>query len=155
MGTIAGLNALLLMGFTAVLHDRLDPAAYLADAERLRVTSIGGAPALFAALLTRPDITTRDLSSVRAISSGAAPMPVEMIKRLRALAPDAVVSEGYGLTEVTMGATFGPAHRSGTAQGGHGRACRPSTPRCGSCRRGRRRGARRRARRGVHQAARR
>ncbi len=114
MGTIAGLNAPLLTGTTLVLHDRLDPAAYLADAERLRVTSMGGAPALFAALLACPDIGKRDLSSVRGIGSGAAPMPVEMSKRLYALAPDAVISEGYGLTEVTMGATGGPTHRSGT-----------------------------------------
>lgn len=113
MGTIAGLNAPLLTGTTLVLHDRLDPAAYLADAERIRVTSMGGAPALFAALLACPDIGKRDLSSVRGIGSGAAPMPVEMSKRLHALAPDAVISEGYGLTEVTMGATGGPTHRSG------------------------------------------
>jgi long-chain acyl-CoA synthetase len=118
MGTIGGLNVLLLSGFTMRLHDRLDPARYLADAERLRVTSMGGAPALFAALLTCPDITTRDLTSVRVISSGAAPMPVEMINRLRALAPDAVVTEGYGLTEVTMGATAGPGHRSGLRKAG-------------------------------------
>jgi long-chain acyl-CoA synthetase len=118
MGTIAGLNALVLSGFSATLHDRLDPAAYLADAERLRVTSMGGAPALFAALLNCPDIHTRDLTSVRGISSGAAPMPIEMINRLRALAPDATVSEGYGLTEVTMGATSGPAHRSGVRKVG-------------------------------------
>ena len=113
MGIIAGLNVPLLTGTTLVLHDRLDPAAYLADAERLRVTYLGGAPALFAALLACPDIGTRDLSSVRGIGSGAAPMPMEMSKRLRALAPDAVISEGYGLTEVTMGATGGPTHRSG------------------------------------------
>lgn len=118
MGTIAGLNALVLMGYTTVLHDRLDPAAYLADAQRLRITAIGGAPALFAALLACPDIATTDLSSVRAISSGAAPMPVEMIRRLRELAPEAVVSEGYGLTEVTMAATLGPVHRSGTRKAG-------------------------------------
>ncbi|MDQ3790576.1 MAG: AMP-binding protein, partial [Actinomycetota bacterium] len=86
MGTIAGLNALLLLGFTTVLHDRLDPGAYLADAERLRITSIGGAPALFAALLNHPAIETTDLTSVRTISSGAAPMPLEMINRMRALA---------------------------------------------------------------------
>lgn len=118
MGTIAGLNALVLMGFTVVLHDRLDPAAYLADASRLRVTTMGGAPALFAALLHSPAIADADLSSLRVISSGAAPMPVEMINRLRALAPDAVVTEGYGLTEVTMAATLGPAHRSGTRKVG-------------------------------------
>jgi long-chain acyl-CoA synthetase len=118
MGTIAGLNALLLMGFTTVLHDRLDPSAYLADAERLRITSIGGAPALFAALLSHPAIATTDLTSVKTISSGAAPMPLEMINQMRALAPDAVVTEGYGLTEVTMGATLGPVHRSGVRKVG-------------------------------------
>jgi long-chain acyl-CoA synthetase len=118
MGTIAGLNALLLMGFTTVLHDRLDPGAYLADAERLKITSIGGAPALFAALLYHPAIETTDLTTVRTISSGAAPMPLEMINRMRALAPDAVVTEGYGLTEVTMGAVLGPVHRSGVRKVG-------------------------------------
>lgn len=113
MGTIAGLNAPMLTGTTLVLHDRLDPAEYLADARRLQVTSMGGAPALFAALLASPAIATADLSSVRGIGSGAAPMPVEMSKRLHDLAPHAVISEGYGLTEVTMGATGGPSHRSG------------------------------------------
>ena len=118
MGTIAGLNVLMLTGTTSHLHDRLDPSAYLADAERLRITSMGGAPALFAALLATPGIEDRDLSSVRLITSGAAPMPVEMIERLRALCPDAVIAEGYGLTEVTMGATMSPMHRSGTHKPG-------------------------------------
>jgi long-chain acyl-CoA synthetase len=118
MGTIGGLNGALLMGVTVVLHDRLDPARYLAAVAREGATAMGGAPALFAALLGSPDIGTADLSSVRTISSGAAPMPVDMITRLRALAPGAIVTEGYGLTEVTMGATAGPAHRSGIRKPG-------------------------------------
>ncbi|GAB3483072.1 class I adenylate-forming enzyme family protein [Amycolatopsis cihanbeyliensis] len=118
MGTIAGLSVLLLSGTTVVLHDRLDPAAYLADVERLGATSMGGAPALFAALLACPDIERRDLSSVRTITSGAAPMPVEMIERLGRLLPQAVVAEGYGLTEVTMGAVSAPMYRSGTRKAG-------------------------------------
>ncbi|PWW51976.1 long-chain acyl-CoA synthetase [Actinokineospora spheciospongiae] len=118
MGIVAGLNAPVLTGATLVLHDRLDPAAYLADAERLRVTSMGGVPALFATLLAHPDSATRDLTSVRTVASGAAPMPVEMIERLRTLVPHAQVSEGYGLTEVTMGATGAPPHRSGVRKVG-------------------------------------
>jgi long-chain acyl-CoA synthetase len=118
MGTIAGMNALLMAGYSCTLHDRLDPAAYLADAERLRVTMMGGAPALFAALLQSPDVNTVDLSSVRLISSGAAPMPVEMIRRMRELAPDALITEGYGLTEVTMCATMGPTFTSGVTKAG-------------------------------------
>ncbi|MHA6792653.1 class I adenylate-forming enzyme family protein [Pseudonocardia bannensis] len=113
MGTIGALNVPMLTGSTTVLHDRFDPGAYLADAERFRVTSMAGAPPLFAAMLRHPDFATRDLSSVRGLTSGAAPLPVEMIQALhRRFGSDAVIAEGYGLTEVTMGATIGPAARS-------------------------------------------
>jgi long-chain acyl-CoA synthetase len=118
MGTIAGLNLPVLAGMTTVLHDRFNPAAYLADAERWRVTYIGGAPTLFAGLLACPDVRTRDLSSVRAIGSGGAPLPTGMIHELRELLPDAVLCEGYGLTEVTMGATNPPANTSGLRKPG-------------------------------------
>src|SRR5690606_32613189 len=43
-GTIGGMNVPVLRGDTLVLHDRFDPGAFLADAERFRVTSLGGAP---------------------------------------------------------------------------------------------------------------
>jgi long-chain acyl-CoA synthetase len=113
MGTIGGMNAPVLRGDTLVLHDRFDPGAYLADAERFRVTTLGGAPPLFGAILRHPDLATRDLTSVRSITSGAAPMPAEMIEALRRrFGPEVVISEGYGLTEVTMVATQGPLARS-------------------------------------------
>jgi long-chain acyl-CoA synthetase len=119
MGTIGGLNAPVLTGGTTILHERFDPGAYLADAERFRVTSMGGAPPLFGALLRHPDLATRDLSSVQSIGSGAAPMPVEMIEALRRrFGPDVVIAEGYGLTEVTMVATMGPQGRSGVRKVG-------------------------------------
>ncbi|HWD06506.1 MAG TPA: AMP-binding protein [Amycolatopsis sp.] len=113
MGVIAGLNAALLSGTTTVLHARFDPAAYVADAERLQVTSLGGAPALFAALLATPAFHTADLSSVRSIGSGAAPMNHEMIRALHERFPGIVITEGYGLTEMTMGAVIAPSYRSG------------------------------------------
>jgi long-chain acyl-CoA synthetase len=112
MGTIGGLNVPMLSGSTTILHDRFDPGAYLADAERFRVTTMGGAPPLYGALLRHPEFATRDLSSVRGLSSGAAPLPVEMIQALQRRLSDVVIVEGYGLTEVTMGATIGPAARS-------------------------------------------
>ena len=113
MGTIGGMNVPVLRGDTLVLHDRFDPGAYLADAERFRVTTLGGAPPLFGALLRHPDLATRDLSSVRSITSGAAPMPLEMIEALRArFGPEVVIAEGYGLTEVTMVAVQAPLARS-------------------------------------------
>jgi long-chain acyl-CoA synthetase len=112
MGTIGGLNLTTLVGSTLVLHLRFDPGKYLEDAERYRATSMGGAPPIYVALLQHPDIDKRDLSSVTGISSGAAPLPVEVLESLYKRFPNAVVGEGYGLTEVTMGATSNPSWRS-------------------------------------------
>ncbi len=113
MGVIGGLTVTTMTGTSLIIHERLDPARYLADAERLRVTSMAGAPALFAALMAHPDFRTRDLSSVRSISSGAAPMSHEMVSALRARFDGIPVIEGYGMTELTMGAVTAPAYRSG------------------------------------------
>ena len=113
MGVIGGLTVAVMCGFSMTIHERLDPARYLADAERLRVTGMAGAPALFAMLMAHPDFGTRDLSSVHSISSGAAPMSHEMVNALRARFNGIPIIEGYGMTELTMGAMSGPTYRSG------------------------------------------
>ncbi len=112
MGTVGYLNLPVLTGSTTVIHQRFDPVAYVADAERYRVTTIGGAPPVFHALLQVPGLRGRDLDSVRSLASGAAPLAVELIEQLAQVFPDAVVGEGYGLTEVTMGAVSNPSGRS-------------------------------------------
>jgi long-chain acyl-CoA synthetase len=118
MGVIGYLNGQVVSGATVVIHDRFDPVAYVRDAEAHRVTSIGGAPPVFAALLQVPGIADADLSSVRGLSSGAAPLAVPLIERLTALFPGAVIGEGYGLTEVTMQATGNPVARSAVRKAG-------------------------------------
>ncbi len=111
MGT-NGLTIGLVTGTTAIVQDRFDPAAYLADVERYRATTLSGAPAMYHALLAHPDAPTRDLSSVRTVTSGASPMAVAQAERIAALMPEAVVVEGYGLTEATMGLCISPSERS-------------------------------------------
>ena len=118
MGAIGYLNGMVMGGTTVVIHERFDPARYLEDAVRHRVSSLGGAPPIFVALLQVPGIQEADLSSVKGISSGAAPLPVPLIERLKALFPDATIGEGYGLTEVTMIASGNPSFRSGTRKPG-------------------------------------
>jgi long-chain acyl-CoA synthetase len=118
MGTIGGLNIAVLSGSTLILHLRFDPGRYLEDGEKYRITSMGGAPPIYVALLQHPDIDKRDLSSVTSISSGAAPLPVEVLEALNRRFPQARVGEGYGLTEVTMGATSNPSWKSGVRKVG-------------------------------------
>ncbi|MGY1786541.1 class I adenylate-forming enzyme family protein [Geodermatophilus sp. SYSU D00698] len=118
MGAIGYLNGMVMGGTTTVIHMRFDPVRYVEGAKRHRVTSIGGAPPVFVALLQVPGFAEQDWSHVRGVSSGAAPLPVSLIERLQALLPNAVIGEGYGLTEVTMMATGNPTFRSGTRKAG-------------------------------------
>jgi long-chain acyl-CoA synthetase len=118
MGCIGSMTVPLIAGVTIVLHDRFDPSDYLADAERRRVTSISGAPAMFAALLAQPDLAARELGSVALLSSGGGPLPHEHLRLLAERFPQAVICEGYGLTEATMGVTANPTARSSVQKPG-------------------------------------
>lgn len=64
------------------------------------------------ALLSMPDIKQYDFSSFRCIWSGGAPISVEIQKKVKELAPKAIIGEGYGLTEcVSQGGVITPLHR--------------------------------------------
>ena len=118
MGAVGYLNGMVLSGTTVVIHPRFDPVKYVEDAVRYQVTGIGGAPPVFVALLQVPGFADHDWSHVHGVSSGAAPLPVALIDKLRSALPNAVIGEGYGLTEVTMQATGNPSFRSGTRKAG-------------------------------------
>jgi long-chain acyl-CoA synthetase len=118
MGAIGYLNGMVMGGTTTVIQMRFDPVKYVEDMEKYDVTAIGGAPPVFVALLQVPGFGDHDWSRVRGVSSGAAPLPVALIEKLKAVLPNAVIGEGYGLTEVTMQATGNPSFRSGTRKPG-------------------------------------
>jgi long-chain acyl-CoA synthetase len=118
MGVIGYLSGMLMTGTMTVVHMRFDPVKYVDDMVRYDVTALGGAPPVFVALLQVPAIQQADLSRIRGVSSGAAPLPVTLIEKMSALMPNATIGEGYGLTEVTMQATGAPSFRSGTRKPG-------------------------------------
>ncbi|MEY9965195.1 long-chain acyl-CoA synthetase [Streptacidiphilus sp. MAP12-16] len=100
---------------TVVVAGRFEPARYLTDLQHRRVTTLAGSPALFHALLAAPGIQQAELASVRLISSGAAPIDPTTLARLGELFPNAAVTEGYGLTEATMGLTAHPPEQDAPA----------------------------------------
>ncbi|MCO5572168.1 hypothetical protein L7F22_025919 [Adiantum nelumboides] len=67
---------------------------------------------MYHALLAHPRRRDARPRSVRGVTSGAAPMPVALAERMVARMPDAVIVEGYGLTEATMGLCHSPSARS-------------------------------------------
>jgi acyl-CoA synthetase (AMP-forming)/AMP-acid ligase II len=65
--------------------------------ERERVTMLPGPPTLYTSLLSAPG--QHDLSSLRAAVTGAADIPVELIRRIRNELPFQSIMTGYGLSE--------------------------------------------------------
>lgn len=115
---LVGQTANVLGGGEVIIPGRFDPVMLLDLIERHAVTSLPGSPALFHALLAVADLASRDLSSVTAVNSGAAPIESATLARLGGLFPHAVVVEGYGLTEATMALTLHPLAGPGVAPEG-------------------------------------
>jgi acyl-CoA synthetase (AMP-forming)/AMP-acid ligase II len=96
------IQALLYQGVTILLLDRFHPAELLLAVEKHRVTMTFMVPAMINALLAEPTLKQRDLSSLRLLSYGAAPMsPARIREAWAAFGP--VLAQGYGAGETTGG----------------------------------------------------
>jgi acyl-CoA synthetase (AMP-forming)/AMP-acid ligase II len=100
-GALAGLVAHTAEGGTLLTMRHFDAGRALALIERERATTIGGVPTIVQQLLTHPDFAKFDLSSVRSVSYGGAPVPENLPARIKAALPRALASNGYGLTETS------------------------------------------------------
>ncbi|MFE2989692.1 class I adenylate-forming enzyme family protein [Streptomyces sp. NPDC059262] len=98
-------------GLTVVIAGRFDPRKFVRLVEEQGVNTLPGSPALFHSLLALPGIEDADLSSVKLVNSGAAPIDTNALKQLHGLFPNACIVEGYGLTEATMALTTHPLLR--------------------------------------------
>ncbi|MGH8978340.1 MAG: FadD3 family acyl-CoA ligase, partial [Acidimicrobiia bacterium] len=98
-GYKAGCLASLMRGATIVPLAVFDPGVALQLVEEERITVFPGPPTIYQALLDHPERTRRDISSLRVAVTGAADIPVELIRRVREELPFDRVQTGYGLTE--------------------------------------------------------
>ncbi len=98
-GLKAGILSCLAAGATMLPEAVFDVDRVLARVEAERVTFLPGPPTLYQSILDHPDRGSRDLSSLRVAVTGAADIPVELIRRISAELPFQAVLSGYGLTE--------------------------------------------------------
>ncbi|WP_216893033.1 FadD3 family acyl-CoA ligase [Nocardia alni] len=96
-GYKAGLIAAFTRGATMLPVPVFDTAMVGELIERERVTMLPGPPTLYHSLMESGG--THDLSSLRAAVTGAADIPVELIRRVRQELPFTSIMTGYGLTE--------------------------------------------------------
>jgi len=98
-GYKAGILACLMAGATVVPEPVFDSSAVLARIEEERITVLPGPPTLYQTLLAEPRRTAHDLSSLRLGVTGAAVVPVELVKAMADVLGFTTVLTAYGLTE--------------------------------------------------------
>jgi len=98
-GYKAGWLAAIIRGAKILPVLTFDLDAVLAQIERDAVTMLPGAPTIYQSILAHPRRQDFDLSSLRLAVTGAAPVPVELVNKMRSELQFEVVVTAYGLTE--------------------------------------------------------
>ena len=103
-GHIGGVGTALgavLGGQELIIHREFDPALTISDVEKYRIKWLFLVPAAIGLMLAHPDAEQADFSSVRGLTYGASPIPLDLLKEgVARLKCD--FAQLYGLTE-----TFG------------------------------------------------
>ncbi len=107
-GLKAGILASVAAGATMYPEPVFDPDRALARVAAEKITVLPGAPTLYQSLLDHPDRDRHDLSSLRVAVTGAADIPVELIRRVAAELPFSMIVTGYGLTEAGTASATSP-----------------------------------------------
>ncbi|GMJ10764.1 hypothetical protein like AT4G05160 [Hibiscus trionum] len=107
--------AQLQMGNTLVSMAKFEFEMFLRNAEKYRATNLWVVPPIVLAMAKQNVVNKFDLSSLKEIGSGAAPLGKELMEECAKKFPQAVVMQGYGMTEtcaiVSMeSAAFGVRH---------------------------------------------
>ena len=98
-GMVLILNLAIYRGVTLVTMPRFDLEQFLQIVEKYKITCLNLVPPLVLALSKHPLVDNYDMSSIRLISSGAAPLGQEL-EQACADRLGCQIYQGYGLTEV-------------------------------------------------------
>jgi fatty-acyl-CoA synthase len=121
---IGGLNVTTLQawmkGAENVLHRSFDPGRFIEDIARYGVTIAFAVPAMLLFASQHPDFDDADLTSVRSIVCGGAPVPESLIKLY--IGRGIQINQGYGLTETAPCVSFLTPEHALAKLGSAGRA---------------------------------
>ena len=105
-GLNAGIVACVVKGATIVPHAVFDVDQVMTRAAAEHISMLPGPPTVYQSILDHPRLDHFDMSSLRLAVTGAATVPVEMVRRMRAELGFETIVTGYGLTEATGIATM-------------------------------------------------
>lgn len=95
----------ILRGGSVVIEEAFSPDKTMDTMEKEKVTIFFGVPAIYSILLNSQKMANLNLSHLRLFTYGAAPMPYELVRKVKSLFPNVKVQNLYGQTENSPGAT--------------------------------------------------
>ncbi|KAF7302723.1 Phenylacetyl-CoA ligase [Mycena chlorophos] len=117
-GLVVVLHYMLFAGTSLVVVPKFNFAAFLDSITRHKVTCLYLVPPQIVLLCKHPATAKYDLSHVRMVISGAAPLSGELVQTLSKTLPNAAIGQGYGATETGPTVTnLGGTQRMGTLGG--------------------------------------
>jgi acyl-CoA synthetase (AMP-forming)/AMP-acid ligase II len=116
---VTGCNSQLIVthelgGRVYVLSNPLDLEGLLRTASEERVDMLTSVPAIYHALTRHPAFAATDLSAVKFVSYGGAPIAASAVHQIMEAFPQARVGNGFGLTETSSITSYLP-HEEATA----------------------------------------
>jgi acyl-CoA synthetase (AMP-forming)/AMP-acid ligase II len=109
---VTGCNSQLLvalyLGGTTVVLPQFEVGAFLDAIEEERIDTLTTVPAIYWLAINQPRFAKVDVSRIRSLSYGGAPIAPELVYRIMKAFPAARVGNGFGLTETASVATYLP-----------------------------------------------
>ncbi|TFK36900.1 amp dependent CoA ligase [Crucibulum laeve] len=114
-GLVVIMHYLLFCGMSLVVVPKFNLADFLRSVVRHRVTHLYVVPPQIVLLCKHPSVKIYNFKHVKFCMSGAAPLSGELMKKMAEVLPNAVIGQGYGLTETSTSiSNVSPDQKFGT-----------------------------------------
>ncbi|KAG1825334.1 hypothetical protein EV424DRAFT_1391993 [Suillus variegatus] len=120
-GLVFSVYAVPFFGMSLVVTPKFSFTDFLRSIERHHITHLTLVPPQIVLLCKHPAVNNYDLSAIRFLISGAAPLSAELVNQLMKVIPNAQIGQGYGLTESSTSLTMFSVDEKIGIPGGAGR----------------------------------
>jgi long-chain acyl-CoA synthetase len=108
LADVSGMNCTLLLGGAHSFIRGFTPEAVARAIEQFRVTDVSLVPTMIQMFVDQPDFSKYDLRSLRHLVYGGSPISEAVLDRAISALPNTEFIQGYGMTELSPGATYLP-----------------------------------------------
>ncbi|KAH9834980.1 amp dependent CoA ligase [Rhodofomes roseus] len=120
-GLVGIMHFALFYGTTLVVVPKFSFEGMLKSIQRHKIRMLPAVPPIVVLLCKNPEVNRYDLSSLRLVMCGAAPLSAELINQLSARLPWISIGQGYGMTEAVGSVCFPQLEQKICSPGSAGR----------------------------------